>query len=171
MPIEITTTPTHLLAEYAGNAKLHTPEQVRQIAASIEAYGFNDPIGIWQNPDTGALEVVEGHGRLEAARQLELNTVPTIDLSHLTDSQRRQYALAHNQLNLSTGFNAEALQSELAELADSWDPAEFGFTSLSLSESEIDDLFQSISDSEAYDTNPPEPETVVCPNCGHKFDR
>lgn len=115
MTIDITQTPTHLLAEYAGNAKIHTPEQIRQIAASIEAYGFNDPIGIWQNPDTGQIEIVEGHGRLEAARQLELDTVPTIDLSHLSDSQRRQYALAHNQLNLSTGFDSELLSRELAD--------------------------------------------------------
>ncbi len=68
--------PTDELTPYARNAKIHTSEQVDQIAKSIEEFGFNDPIGVWDNPD-GGLEIVEGHGRVLAAKKIGLEYVPS----------------------------------------------------------------------------------------------
>ena len=79
--------PVGRLVGYARNAKIHTAEQVEQIKKSIEEFGFNDPIGVWTNEE-GKSEVVEGHGRLIAARELGMETVPVVHLDSLTDEQR-----------------------------------------------------------------------------------
>lgn len=63
--------------------------------------GFDDPIAIWKNG-----EIIEGHGRLIAAQQLEMKTVPIIRLDDLTDEQRRAYALIHNKLTMNSGFDS-----------------------------------------------------------------
>ena len=79
------------LHEYKNNAREHHEADVNAIAASIKEFGFNDPIGVWND------EIVEGHGRLLAAIQLGLKKVPIIRLDSLTDEQRKAYALAHNK--------------------------------------------------------------------------
>lgn len=122
------------LVPYARNAKVHTREQVDQIAKSIEDYGFNDPVGVWDGP--GGLEIVEGHGRVLAAKKLGLAAVPVIRLDHLSDEQRREYALVHNKLNLNTGWDFDALDAELADMPD-FDAGDFGFD---VDVSEIDDF-------------------------------
>lgn len=99
------------LQPYANNAKLHPDAQVEQIANSIKEFDFSDPIGIW-----GENEVVEGHGRLMAALKLGLEEVPVIRLDHLTDEQRKAYALAHNQTTMTSGWDADKLLSELKTL-------------------------------------------------------
>lgn len=103
------------LVPYAHNAKVHTDEQVAQIAASIEEFGFNDPVAIW------GTEIVEGHGRILAAKRLGMDKVPVIRLDHLTDEQRRAYTHVHNQLTMNTGFDEETPAAELAELDFDWD--------------------------------------------------
>ena len=113
------------LLPYARNAKQHTNEQVGQIAASIEEFGFNDPVGVWDAPD-GGLQIVEGHGRVLAARKLGMESVPVVRLDHLTDGQRRAYALVHNKLTLNTGWDFSALDRELEEIA-CVDMGDFGF--------------------------------------------
>lgn len=113
------------LVPYAKNAKIHTTEQVEQIANSISEFGFNDPVGVWDSPD--GLEIVEGHGRVMAAKKLGLKTVPVVRLNHLSDEQRRAYALAHNQLTMNTGFNEDTLSEELDDLSAVFDMADFGF--------------------------------------------
>ena len=100
------------LSPYSNNAKIHTPEQVNQIAESIKDFGFNDPIGV--TGDT----IVTGHGRLLAARQLGLKQVPIVRLDHLTDAQRRAYTLVHNQLTMNTGNDLDILNEELERLAE-----------------------------------------------------
>lgn len=137
------------LVPYAGNAKLHPEKQVRMIAESIERYGFNDPIGVWEN-EAGELEVVEGHGRLMAAQMLGIEEVPVIRLDGLTDEQRRAYALVHNKLTMNTGFDARLLADELMDFDGA---GAFGF--------------------DADSNIPPEGETegdglVTCPRCGHR---
>lgn len=109
------------LRPYARNAKEHPEEQVKEIMASIEEFGFSDPIGIW-----GDNEIVEGHGRLMAALQLGLKKVPVIRLDHLTDEQRRAYALAHNQTTMTSGWDEDKLLAELKDIT-TIDMAEFGF--------------------------------------------
>lgn len=131
--------PTDELTPYARNAKIHTSEQVDQIAKSIEEFGFNDPIGVWDNPD-GGLEIVEGHGRVLAAKKLGLGHVPVIRLDHLSDEQRRAYALAHNKLTINTGWDFAALDAELGAIT-SLDMEGFGFD-LAPSFDAIDDLIE-----------------------------
>lgn len=108
------------LKEYKNNAREHHEADVNAIAASITEFGFNDPIGIWQD------EIVEGHGRLLAAIQLGLKEVPIIRLDTLTDEQRKAYALAHNKTAELSKWNFNILESELAELG-SIDMSQFGF--------------------------------------------
>ena len=110
------------LKPYKNNAKIHTKEQIEQIKNSIEKFGMNDPIGIWGKDNI----IVEGHGRLEALKQLGIEEVDCIRLDHLTDEERKAYTLAHNKLTMNTDFNFEILESELEEINDI-DMAEFGF--------------------------------------------
>lgn len=123
--LKIVELPTSELVEYANNAKLHPHEQVDQIANSINEFGNNDPIAVWHNED-GEPEIVEGHGRLMALRKLGVETAPVIFLDHLSDEQRRAYALVHNKLTMNSDFDTGILADELASL-DSFDMGEFGF--------------------------------------------
>ena len=115
---------TAALVPYANNARLHTDEQVGQICESIRRYGFNDPVGVWTNAD-GEPEIVEGHGRVMAAKRLGIEEVPVVRLDHLTDEQRREYALVHNQTTDSSEWDVGMLEVELAEIAADMEP--FGF--------------------------------------------
>ena len=123
--LEVETVPTSELVPYAGNAKLHDDWQVEQIARSMEEFGNCDPIGVWHNAD-GEIEVVEGHGRLMALEMLGVDEAPVIFLDHLTDEQRRAYALVHNQLTMNSGFDEAILSGELDAIADI-DMSAFGF--------------------------------------------
>lgn len=116
--------PTEALIPYANNAKEHSQLQVEQIANSIEAFGFNDPVGVWENAQ-GELEIVEGHGRVMAAKRLGIDVLPVIRLDHLTDEQRRAYTHVHNQTTLNSGFDSEMLEVDLEVLDFDWD--DFGF--------------------------------------------
>lgn len=123
--IKVIEVPTGDLVPYANNAKLHSQLQVEQIANSIEEFGFNDPIAVWENPD-GAMEVVEGHGRVLAAQKLGLDKVPVFYLNHLTDEQRRAYTHVHNQTTLNSGFDIDILESDIFSLPEiDWES--FGF--------------------------------------------
>jgi len=101
------------LRPYAGNARTHSKKQVRQIAKSIERFGFTNPVLV---SDDG--EIIAGHGRVEAARLLGMKTVPTLALSHLSDAERRAYVLADNKLALNAGWDKEILAIELQGLID-----------------------------------------------------
>lgn len=96
---------------YERNARVHDAAQIDQIIASINEFGFTNPILIDANN-----VVVAGHGRLEAAKRLGMDMVPTIKLGHLTDAQRRAYTIADNQIALNSSWDLELLQLELGEL-------------------------------------------------------
>lgn len=104
--------PLDSIKPYENNAKEHPQEQIEQIKESIKEFGNIDPIGIWGEEN----EIVEGHGRYEAAKQLKLKTVPVIRLDNLTDEQRRAYALVHNQLTMNTGWDDVLFGKEVAEI-------------------------------------------------------
>lgn len=87
------------LRAYGRNPRTHSDEQVAQIAASIVAFGWTNPILVSADG-----EVIAGHGRLEAARRLGLTTVPVVVLDHLTQAQRRAYGIADNKLALNAGW-------------------------------------------------------------------
>jgi DNA modification methylase len=103
--------PIEKLIPYAPNPRTHSDAQVAQIAASIAAFGFNNPILV----DTKR-GILAGHGRLLAARKLQLAEVPVIVLDHLTDAQKRAYIIADNQLALNAGWDETLLAAELAAL-------------------------------------------------------
>lgn len=105
---------------YKNNAKEHPREQIEQIKKSIEDFGMDDPIGVWNN------EIVEGHGRLIACKELGMTEVPIIRLDHLTDEERRAYTLAHNKLTMNSDFDLDILNEELMNF-DTIDMSEFGF--------------------------------------------
>ncbi len=116
--------PTADLVPYARNAKLHGETQVQTIVESIKEFGFNDPIAVWHNPE-GEMEIVEGHGRVLAAKKLKLDAVPVVCLDHLSDEQRRAYTHVHNQTTLNSGFDVEVLDKDITELGFDWEA--FGF--------------------------------------------
>lgn len=148
MGLTVTMAETASLVPYAGNAKEHPAEQVEQIAASIDQFGFNDPVGIWHDPD-GRPIIVEGHGRVLAAQQLGIKALPVVTLDHLDDEGRRAYTLAHNQTTLTSGFDPETLAAEL-EAIETIDMADFGF-----------DVPQVLEDLDAVEEDdPPKPEDV-----------
>jgi ParB-like chromosome segregation protein Spo0J len=99
------------LIPLAQNPRTHTDAQVAQIEASIAEFGFNNPILV----DTNA-GIIAGHGRLLAARQLGLKEVPVIVLGHLSETQKRAYIIADNQLALNAGWDDELLRMELTAL-------------------------------------------------------
>lgn len=86
------------LRPYARNTRTHSKKQVRQIAASMERFGFTNPVLISDDGD-----IIAGHGRVEAAKLLGWKAVPTIALSHLSEIERRAYVLADNKLELNAG--------------------------------------------------------------------
>ena len=106
---------------YSRNAKQHPAEQIEQIKKSIEMFGMDDPIGIWKD------EIVEGHGRLIACKELGYKEVPIIRLDHLTDEERKAYTLAHNKLTMNSDFDIDILNDELMNSFDTIDMSDFGF--------------------------------------------
>ena len=110
------------IKSYKNNAKIHTAEQIEQIKKSIQEFGMNDPIAVWGKDNT----IIEGHGRLEALKQLGYKEVECIRLDHLTDEERKAYTLAHNKLTMNTDFDFEILESELIDI-DNIDMSDFGF--------------------------------------------
>lgn len=109
------------LTPYEKNAKLHPRDQIEQIKKSIEMYGNNDPIAVWGENNV----IVEGHGRYTALRELGYKTVDIIRLDHLTDEQRREYMLVHNQTTMNSGWDIDLLAGELEGL--DFDGFDFGF--------------------------------------------
>ena len=101
------------LKPYARNARTHSKKQVKQIAASIERFGFVNPVLIGDD-DT----IIAGHGRVEAAKLLGHKSVPTLALSHLSKTERRAYILADNKLALNAGWDNELLAIEFQGLLD-----------------------------------------------------
>lgn len=101
------------LKPYARNARTHSKKQLKQIASSIERFGFVNPVLIGDDDS-----IIAGHGRVEAAKLLGRKTVPTLEISHLSDAERRAYLLADNKLALNAGWDNELLALELQGLLD-----------------------------------------------------
>lgn len=105
---------------YENNTKEHPLEQIEQIKKSIKEFGNNDPIAVWNN------EIVEGHGRYLALKQLGEKEIPIIRLDNLTDEQRKAYTLVHNKLTMNSNFDINLLSLELTEI-ENIDMTDFGF--------------------------------------------
>ncbi len=150
---EIRITPVDNLIPYARNARTHSDEQVAQIAASIAEFGFTNPI-----LTDGERGVLAGHGRLAAARKLGLKEVPVIELSHMSDTQKRAYILADNRIAMNAGWDDEMLKLELTELKD----ADFDLDLMGFTDDELERLFNEddgggLTDDDAVPETPKEP--------------
>ena len=110
MKLQVEYVPITEIKPYKRNAKLHPQEQIEQIKNSMQEFGNIDPIGVWHG------EIVEGHGRYEALKQMGVKEIPIIRLDDLTDEQRKAYALVHNKLTMNSDFDVALLDTELAEI-------------------------------------------------------
>ena len=110
------------LKPYEKNARKHQKADLSTIKASISEFGMSDPIGVWGKDNI----IVEGHGRYLACKELGIDEVPVIHLDHLTDEQRRAYALAHNKTAEMSEWDFDLLGDELADILNI-DMSDFGF--------------------------------------------
>jgi ParB/RepB/Spo0J family partition protein len=111
LKIEIESWPVDRLTLSDANPRTHTPEQVAQIAASIQEFGFVNPILVGADG-----KIIAGEGRFRAAQTLGMRKVPVIKLDHLSQIQRRALAIADNQLALNAGWDEQILRDQLAAL-------------------------------------------------------
>ena len=138
------------LLPYARNARTHSDEQVSQLAASIKEFGFNNPVAI----DADGM-ILCGHGRVMAAKKLGLTEVPTVCLSHLSETQVKAYILADNKLALNAGWDNDLLKVELEDLKDSdFDLNLTGFSDDELKDILVEDPTEVQEDN--FDGEPPE---------------
>jgi ParB-like chromosome segregation protein Spo0J len=126
---------------------------VRQIADSIEKFGFNNPILV-----TADGQVIAGHGRLAAAKLLQMEKVPTVCIDHLSDDERRAYILADNKIALNSCYDNEVLALELQDLAELG--VDLGLTGFSTAE--IDLVIDTAKDADQTPTSP-QPQTLYRP--------
>lgn len=136
MELRIEYLPIERITPYENNARKHQDADVDAIVASINEFGFDDPIGVWGGHNV----IVEGHGRLMAAKKLGMETVPVIRLDHLTDEQRRAYALAHNRTAELSEWDEVVKELELKGVKEI-DMSLFGFdvSDIPTSENEIEE--------------------------------
>ena len=131
--------PVSDLKPYPRNPRTHSKAQIRQIAASIEEFGFTNPILVVS--DGG---IIAGHGRLEAAKLLGLNRVPVIQLDHLSEAQKRAYVIADNRLAEKAGWDQELLVLELQGLLEF--DLDFDVEITGFETAEIDLLIEGLAD-------------------------
>lgn len=120
---------------YENNAKLHPPEQIEQIKKSILEFGNNDPVAIDENNI-----IIEGHGRYQALKELGYKEVEVIRVSHLTEEQKRAYAIIHNKLTMNTNFDFNILDSELTYISEI-NMSDFGFNQEQINEKDFETDF------------------------------
>ena len=110
------------LIPYINNTRTHSKEQIEQVKSSIKEFGMCTPIGI--HNDT----IVYGHARIQSMKELGYKEVPTLDLSHLTEAQKKAYIIADNKIALNAGWDEDLLQLELMALDDlGFDYSNLGF--------------------------------------------
>ena len=145
------------LIPYVRNSRTHSDEQVIQIASSIKEFGFTNPILI-----DDQLGIIAGHGRLLAAKKLNISDVPTITLSNLSEAQKKAYVIADNKLALNAGWDIAMLQIEIEELKE----LDFNLDLLGFNEKELEDIFpeketEGLTDEDAVPETPDEPVTKL----------
>lgn len=149
--------PINSLKPYPQNAKKHPAEQVEHIANSIREFGFQQPIVVDKDN-----VVVIGHGRLLAAKKLNMDSVPCVRADDLTDEQIKALRLADNKTNESE-WDFDLLDMELSDIEI--DMEQFGFD-VSENDFEFDDTIKEKTESEYKDTKE---KYTICPQCGMHF--
>lgn len=137
------------LIPYARNSRTHSEAQVAQIAASIKEFGFNQPVLL--DGDNG---IIAGHGRWQAATKLGMSEIPTIDLSHLSDTQKRAYIIADNKIALNSGWDEQMLELEVQDLREAgfdidllaFDPSELKSVDVDYSVLENDEIDEQLDE-------------------------
>lgn len=147
------------LVPYANNSRTHSDEQVAQIAASIQEWGFTNPILIDEKK-----RIIAGHGRVQAARKVGMEDVPCVVLSGLTEAQLRAYVIADNKLALNAGWDFDILKLEVESIAIGFDVNLIGFSCEELSS--LFDVTKDIEIDSDNDNKEDEPG-VICV----KFDK
>jgi hypothetical protein len=151
------------LVPYGGNARTHSKKQVRQIAESIKQFGFTNPVLIDNRNG-----IIAGHGRVEAAKLLGLNGIPALRLSHLSEAERRAYAIADNKLAQKAGWDREILAIELQGLID----LDFDVELTGFEMAEIDILLDDVDEVRREPTGPEDesPEPLPGPSVSQAGD-
>ena len=145
------------LIPYAKNARTHSDEQIAEIAGSIKAFGFNNPVLVDKENS-----IIAGHGRVLAARKLGMDKVPVVEIEHLTEAERKAYVLADNRIALNAGWDIGMLSLELQDLQDKIDLSLLGFDP-----DELDALLNPIEETEGLTDEdfvpevPDEPKTKL----------
>jgi len=153
--MKITQKKVDSLIPYINNSRTHSDEQVAQIAASIKEFGWTNPILV-----DGDNSIIAGHGRLMAARKLGYKEVPTIELSDLTETQKKAYIIADNRLALNAGWDNELLTIELNDLlADGFALELLGFDPKELDALLEPEVVEGLTDEDAVPDVPDEPTT------------
>ena len=136
--------PIKQLAFWPRNARTHSRKQIRQIAESIRRFGFTNPVLI-----DGENCILAGHGRVAAARELGMPTVPCLRVDHMTTAEKRAYVLADNKLALNAGWDEELLALELKELMEADIGVDIGVTGFTIAE--VDQLVEGLAPEEPGD--------------------
>ena len=155
MTIQITYKPVQDLIPYARNSRTHSDAQVAQIAASIREFGWTNPILL-----DGENGIIAGHGRLLAAQKLGETQVPTIELSHMSEAQKRAYVIADNRLALNAGWDNAMLAAEFDDLKDAGFDLELtGFTLDEIEALKPEEVTEGLTDEDEAPPIPVEPKT------------
>jgi len=132
------------LKPWKTNARTHSKKQIRQIADSLETFGFTNPVLIDDKDN-----ILAGHGRVLAAKQLGMQTVPCLRFSHMSAEQKRAYVLADNKLALNAGWDEDMLAAELGELSSL--DLDFDIGVIGFSISEVDSIIETAAPEEPGD--------------------
>jgi DNA modification methylase len=155
--VQIKTVAVDKLIPYVRNSRTHSDAQIAQIAASIKEFGWTNPILV--DAENG---IIAGHGRLMAARKLGYKEVPVIELKDMTDTQKRAYVIADNQLALNAGWDFSLLSLEVADLKEN----DFDLDLLGFDPKELEKLLEpeeveGLTDEDAVPEVPEEPKTKL----------
>ncbi|EEV2701529.1 ParB N-terminal domain-containing protein [Escherichia coli O174:H21] len=146
MALKIEYLPVGKLLRYAKNSRTHSDEQVEQLVNSIREFGFTNPVLIDEKN-----ELIAGHGRLAAAEILEMDKVPAIRLSNLSEKQKKAYRIADNKLALNAGWDMQLLAEEVKALMDD----DFDIDLLGFNDAELDEMLSDEQPQEEDDNSSP----------------
>jgi ParB-like chromosome segregation protein Spo0J len=153
---------TNKIIPYANNSRTHTVDQINKIRSSIREYGFISPVLVDEK-----LNLIAGHGRLEASKLEGMDKIPCVILTGLTDAQRKAYVIADNRMALDAGWDYDALRAEIEQLQEMDFPVDLtGF--------EINEIESMLSIPESIDLDD-QGDTKAkrlchCPKCGFEFE-
>jgi len=155
MTLQIQYKPIQDLIPYARNSRTHNDAQVAQIAASIKEFGWTNPVLL-----DGENGIIAGHGRVLAAQKLGQKEVPTIELSHMTENQKRAYIIADNKLALNAGWDNDMLFTEFTDLKDAgYDLGLTGFSDEEIRALTPEVINEGLVDEDQTPEPPAEPKT------------